>query len=158
MGDCEIPLEPSNNEGPFWEGRHMLGGDSLIIIPATDWELPHSPVDSTLAPLVHAPTTCLLAEESMQYAFGRSQTLNFDLFLGQQHTVWHSLVMLGSSSVPVLPVSRIITGASNRHTCNNAVSMQSLYFSLSVQYSVNYMKDSTLYDKISFLLADFTHL
>ena len=93
-----------------------------------------------------------------QYAFGRSQTLNFDLFLGQQHTVCYSLAMLGSCSVPVLPVSHTITGVNNRHAYNNSASMQSLYFSLSVQYSVNYMNYSTFYYKIGFVLADFPQL
>ena len=93
-----------------------------------------------------------------QYAFARSQTLNFDLFLGQQHTVCYSLAMLDSSSVPVLPVSHIVTEINNRHTYNNSVSMQLLYFSLSVQYSVNYMNYSTFYYKIGFVLADFTQL
>ena len=36
--------------------------------------------------------------------------------------------------------------------------MQSLYFSLSVQYSVNYMNYSTFYYKIGFVLADFPQL
>ena len=93
-----------------------------------------------------------------QYAFGRSQTLNFDLFLGQQHTVCYCLEMLGSCSVPVLPVSHTITGVNNRHAYNNSASMQSLYFSLSVQYSVNYMNYSTFYYKIGFVLADFPQL
>ena len=56
------------------------------------------------------------------------------------------------------PVSHTITGLDNRHTDNHSVPRQPSRCSLSVQYSINDMRHSTLYYEIGFVLDDSAQL
>ena len=86
-----------------------------------------------------------------RYTFSRNHTLNFDLFLGLQSAVGYFL-MLGSGGELQLPVSHVIMMVNNRYTYNHSVPIQPSWFSLAVLYSINYMRYSTLYYKIGFVL------
>lgn len=72
--------------------------------------------------------------------------------------VGYSLVMLGSCSELQLPVSHMMEGVNNQYTYNHSVPVQPSYFSLLVQYSVNFTTYSTLYYKIGFVLDDFPQM
>ena len=84
--------------------------------------------------------------------------LNFDLFLGSCYAVRSSPAMLGRGRDPQLPVSPAITRVNHLYTDNNSVPRQPFCFSLSEQYSINYMRYSTLYYKIGLVLDYFAQL
>ena len=65
-------------------------------------------------------------------------------------------MMLGRGSE--LPVSNAVTMVNNRHTNKHPAPIQPFCFSLSVQYSIYYMRYSTLYYKIDCVLDDFAQL
>ena len=69
-----------------------------------------------------------------------------------------TLMMLGSGSEQQLPVNHVITSVNNRYTYSHSGPTQSFCFSLSVQYSMNYMRYPTLSYKIDFVLDDFAQL
>lgn len=78
------------------------------------------------------------------------QILSFDLFLCSRDAVrrshdagWHR---------PQFPVSHANVRLKNWCTLNNSMPTQPFCFSLSVQYSMNYVRCSTLYCTISFVL------
>ena len=71
-----------------------------------------------------------------QYAFSRTCTSNSDLLPRYQYAVEYSLLMLGRGSEPQLSVMR----ANNQHSHSRSVPSQPLHFSLSVLYSINYMR------------------
>ena len=56
------------------------------------------------------------------------------------------------------PISPSISRVNNRCTYNHSVSRQPFCFSLSVQYSINYMSYLTLHYQIGFMLDDFAQL
>ena len=66
--------------------------------------------------------------------------------------------MLGSGRELHLPVSHMISRVNNPYTYNNSVPIQQFCFSLSVQYSVNYMRYLILYYEIDFVLDDFAQM
>lgn len=82
--------------------------------------------------------------------------LNFDLSLGWQQVVWCCLVLPGREPQP--PAGYRTTKVNNQHNYNHSGPMQPLYFSLSVQYSVRYMRYSMLYYKTDFVLSDFAQI
>ena len=69
-----------------------------------------------------------------------------------------SLVMLGRGIEPQLPISHRLVRVNNQYTYNHSVPRQPISFSLSVQYSIKYMRDSTLDYKTGFVLDDFAQL
>ena len=71
--------------------------------------------------------------------------LNLDLFLASPYTGRSSLIMLGIGRESQRPGSHGILRINNQYTYNHSV------FSLSVQYSIDYMRYSTLY-QIGFVL------
>ena len=103
--------------------------------------------------------------------------MNFNLFPDEWYVVRYSLTMQDSSSEWQLPVSHVIMSVNNQYAYSYSVPIQSLFFpfsetialtailypyghcfSLSVQYSINYMRYSTIYYKIDFMLADFAQV
>ena len=87
-----------------------------------------------------------------QYAFSRItiQILNFDLFLGYQHT-W-GMMLTGDSGQ-----GQWATAPSQSHNVNgkHLIHFQPFCFSFSVQYSITYIRYSTTHYKIGFVLDDF---
>lgn len=59
---------------------------------------------------------------------------------------------------PQLPVSPAITRANSPYAYNDSVPIWPICFSLSIQYSVGFMRYSTLYYKMGFALNDFAKL
>ena len=57
--------------------------------------------------------------------------------------IQYSFVTLGSGSKSQLPVNHTIMKVNNQDTYNHSVTIQPFRLSLSVQYSINYMKYST---------------
>ena len=57
-----------------------------------------------------------------------------------------------------LPVSHAIRRINNCYTYNHSVPIQPFCSPLSVQHSINYMRYSTLYYEIGFVLDDFAQL
>ena len=91
------------------------------------------------------------------YEFSRNLTSDFEFgsFLHQQYAVRYTLMMLGSGNEPQLPVSHTIKRVNNRYTYDHCTPRQPFCFSLPVEYSMNYMRYSTLYYKVGFVLDDF---
>ena len=71
-----------------------------------------------------------------RYAFSRTCTSNSDLLPRYQYGVEYCLLMLGRGSEPQLSVTRV----NNQHSHSRSVPSQPLRFSLSVLYSINYMR------------------
>ena len=71
-----------------------------------------------------------------RYAFSRTCTSNPDLLPGYQYAVEYSLLMLGHGSEPQLSVMRV----NNQYSHSHSVPSQPFCFSLSVLYSINYMR------------------
>ena len=67
-------------------------------------------------------------------------------------------MILGSGSELQLPVNHVIMRVNNQYTYNRSVPTQPFCYSLSVQYTINYMRHSTLYYKRGFVLNDFAQL
>ena len=92
------------------------------------------------------------------HIFSRKHTANLEFWsfpwLVICSVVRYSLLMLNSGSEPQLPISCAIKTVNNQYTYN----IQLFCLSLPVQYSVNYMRYSTLYYKIGFVLDDFAQL
>ena len=85
------------------------------------------------------------------YVFRRNWTFNFAFFSFPRLDI-HSRVLsheAGQGSELKLPASHMIVRVNNQFADSHS------QYSLSVQYSVNYMRYSTLYYKISFVLDDF---
>lgn len=61
-----------------------------------------------------------------------------------RYAVWSSLMMLGRESEPQLPVSQALPGLNHRYTYNHPVCTPPILFFTLVQYSINYMRYSTL--------------
>ena len=61
----------------------------------------------------------------------------------------------GQLQGPQLTLGHRIMRVHDEYTYNHSVPIQLFCFSLSVQYSINYIKYSTLYYKIGFVLDDF---
>lgn len=73
--------------------------------------------------------------------------------------LYDTLMILGSSSSELqLPVSHAVTRVNNRYTYNHSVPIQSFCFSLSEEYSINYLRYSILDYKTVFVLGDFAQL
>ena len=73
--------------------------------------------------------------------------------------IWGMTLSWGwAGQQPQLSISHLVTRANNQYTDNYCVPRQPFCFSLSVQYSINYMRYSTLYYKIDFVLDDFAQL
>ena len=71
----------------------------------------------------------------------------------------HVLILSRDSGQrPQLPVSPVNMRVNNRHTYNHSGPRQPLCFSLSVPYSINYTRESTLHYKIGFVLDGFAQL
>ena len=85
------------------------------------------------------------------------QNLNFDLFPGQCYVVTILSRHSGQWQLQ-LPVSPAIRRVNNRYTYHHSVPRHHSGFLLSVQYSINYMRYSTLYYKIRFVSDDFAQL
>ena len=88
------------------------------------------------------------------YAFSRNRASDFEFgfFLGQRRAVHSCLLTLGSWSTAPSPGETTDTLATLLPPDCRSV------FSLSVQYSVNYMRYSTLYCEIGFVLDDLAQL
>ena len=69
--------------------------------------------------------------------------------------VQYSLMMLGNSSEGVSYTFRRVNKV---YTHNHSAPIQPFCFSLSVQYSISYMRYSTIYYKIGFVLDGFAQL
>lgn len=66
--------------------------------------------------------------------------------------------MLDSGSEPQLPVSHVVTRINHWYTYKHSVPIQPSCFSLSIQYSVDYMRYSAVYSKIGIEVDDFAVL
>ena len=88
------------------------------------------------------------------YTFSRNCNSNFEFLSFPQLAICstYSLMTLGSSSEPQLPVSHWVN---NWHPYSHSVPMQPFCFSLSVHYSINYMKYSM--DTLIAILCPYNH-
>ena len=80
--------------------------------------------------------------------------MNFDLF--PELAIYG--MILSHDAGPWPPVSHPTMRINSQYTYNHSVPTQPFWFSISVQYSINYMRHSTLYYKIGFVLDDFAQL
>ena len=95
------------------------------------------------------------------YTFIRNHISDFEFwsFPGLAYLFPYSLVMLSvAATAATAAASHEVTRINSWYIYNHSVPTQLFCFSLSVQFSIHYMRYSTLYCKIGFVLDNFAQL
>ena len=94
------------------------------------------------------------------YVFCRNHTSNFEFWPFPGLVICNMILFhdAGQWQRPQLLVNHVIVGVNNKYTYNCSGPRQPFCFSLSAQYSLNYMRYSTLYYKIGLVLDYFAQL